>query len=128
MLRECRGVNYHEVIPAVFEGTQIILDVGTKLGVLRETVQIQVPGCQFNCPGRGIDAVDMKRSAAEGINRESTGIAEKVEYVAPLGIPFHQGPVLALVKEETRLLALRPIHYEFVSVLRNYSLPFYVTV
>ena len=68
-------------------------------------------------------AVHMNRTAAKGVDGESARVAEKIQHVAPAGIAFHKGAVLALIEEEAGFLAFSPVYEELVTVLQNGSLP-----
>ena len=53
----------------------------------------------------------------EGINREAPRVAEGIEDGAPLSVVSYKSAVVALVDEEARLLALKPVGSEAHAVL-----------
>ena len=59
------------------------------------------------------------RSSAHGIERETAGIAEHIQYVPSLSVVFQQMTVLTLVDKETGFLSLEPVHMEFQSVFHG---------
>ncbi len=61
----------------------------------------------------------MERTAGQGIDGETTRIAEEVENLAAFCQRAHPESVFPLVQEKARLLALAPVHQELVPVFED---------
>ena len=90
--------------------------------VVRE-VEFNVLFGEFYGLGRRIDAMYEFSTATHSIERETTRIAEHVEHSLAFGVFLQKRTILALVNEETRLLALQPVNTEPQSVFRSNVLP-----
>ena len=59
-------------------------------------------------------------SAAQGVNGETSCVAEHIQQFAPFGIFFEQGTVLSLVYKEAGLLSAKPVYVELKAILHRY--------
>ena len=66
---------------------------------------------------RDIHRLDIFRTAAQGCEREASGVAEAVEHPVACSETLDEGPVLALVDEEARLLPFVEIDQQAVAAL-----------
>ena len=61
----------------------------------------------------------MQRAAGQGIDGETTRIAEEVEHLPALRKRAHPEAIFPLVQEKARLLAFAPVHEELVPVFED---------
>ena len=66
---------------------------------------------------RCIHRANLHSTSRSCINRETTSVAECVEYGTSLRVVLHQLAVLSLVEEETCLLTLLPVYEELLAIL-----------
>lgn len=82
-------------------------------------VEGDVAACEFDSLGRDIDAMYTLGTATHRVDGEATSVAEHIEHRAAFGILLQEAAVVALVDEETRLLAVKPVDVEFQSVFEG---------
>ena len=91
VLGKCRRVQDDEVVLVthaveILEG---ILCIGCMTAVTGK-VQLYVLVCQINGFCRAVYGVHQVGIATHGVDRKATGVAEHVQYIAPIGIAFQQ--------------------------------------
>jgi len=84
-------------------GLNGFMSAGLRLG--RRPVELKIPSRGFQRVLAEIEVSHRLRATARGINRKSTGEAERVEHCPPMCQRFHQPAVLPLVEKETSLLS-----------------------
>ena len=86
--------------------------------VARE-IQLHVLLGQLDGLARAVHAMHQLGATPHGIERETTSIAEHIQDALAVGILFQQRAVLALVDEESCLLAAKPVDTELQTILRS---------
>ena len=106
------------VVSHLFEILERVDGVGLVAGIVRE-VKLDVLVGQHDRFRGAVDGMDALRPAAHGVEGEAARIAEHIEDIPAFGVTLQKRTVLALVDEETGLLALLPVDVEAQAVLER---------
>ena len=118
---KCRRVHYHHVIFSFRDILEKINGVAAETFMLScgKTVQDDVLVHEIHCTPGTVHGIHMRSTAAQGIYGKASGVAEKVQNIAAGCIFLNEMTVLSLVKEESSLLAVSPVHLELVPVFKD---------
>ena len=122
MLGKSRWVKDNKVVSAILhliEKAERIFSKGFMTFVVRE-IQLYIGIHQIHSLGTTVNRVYRLCPTPHGIDAEAASIAEHVQHLTAMGISLYKGPILALVDEEARFLALEPVDMELQSVLYGY--------
>jgi len=110
----CEGgrVEHDEVeeLSRCLERLQVVKDIGSLKGTTLQRIASGVLTRLLNCPRRDIDPRDRKGSCPRRRQGETPFVAETVQDGEPGGQRRDNLAVLALIEEESGLLALKSVH------------------
>ena len=118
VLGKGRRIEDYQVVLVVgaLQILESILTEGLMTSVTRE-IQLYITIRELDGLGTAVDGMNECCPTPHGIERETTRIAEHIEHFLVLGIFLEQGTVLALIDEEARLLATKPVDMEHQPIL-----------
>jgi hypothetical protein len=124
--REARGIGDHDV-PALTAADRLFEKAEHVLGVQSRPIQIQaiayeVPACGRDGRTGAIHRVGARGAGTGGVDREAAGVAEEVEQGLARRQLCDGQPVVALVEEQTALLAPAHVRKEAHAVLQDLDL------
>ena len=91
-----------------FEG---VFGKGLMASIIRE-VELDVRVHQVDSLLTAVDGMNQSGSSTHSIDAETACVAEHVQHPTAFGILFDESPIIALVDEESRLLASEPVDVE----------------